>query len=169
MTQWLRRGYAFVSLSVVCLAIALGIWGLLPASSAWADDFNQQTLIRSNFANRDLTDSSFTKANLRYSDFSHANLQGVSFFGANLESANLEGANLTNATLDTARLTEANLTNAILEGAYTFNTLFKGAIITGADFTDVEVRRDALTGLCKVAQGKNPITGRETRKTLNCE
>lgn len=168
MTQWLNRCYAWFSLSVVCLAMALGIWGLFPTKLAWADDYNQQTLIRVDFSGRDLTDSSFTKTNLRFSNLSHSNLQGVSFFGASLESANLEGANLTNATLDTARLTDANLTNAVLEGAYAFNTLFNGAVITGADFTDVEIRRDTLAMLCKVAQGTNPVTGRETRETLNC-
>ncbi len=169
MTRWLSRCYVYCSLSVVCLAIALSIWGILPIPMAWADDFNQQTLVRSNFAGKDLTNSSFTKSNLRYSDFSHANLEGVSFFGANLESANLEGANLASATLDTARLTDANLTNAVLEGAYAYNTLFQRANITGADFTDVDLRRDTLALLCGTAQGKNPVTGRETRKTLNCD
>lgn len=86
-----------------------------------------------------------------------------------METANLEGADLRYATLDTARLTKANLTNAILEGAFAFNTNFDDAIITGADFTDVELREDAQRKLCKVASGINPVTGRKTWETLHCE
>jgi uncharacterized protein YjbI with pentapeptide repeats len=159
----------------LAILLCLLVWGVVflavgftGGSSALADDYNKEFLVGADFSGRVLTDSSFTKANLRGSNFSHADLQGVSFFGANLEGANLEGANLTNATLDTARLSSANLTNAILEGAFAFNAKFDGAIIDGADFTDVEVRQDAQALLCKAARGTNPVTGRNTRDTLNC-
>jgi uncharacterized protein YjbI with pentapeptide repeats len=143
-------------------------WGFGMISPTLADDYNKEFLVGADFSGRVLTDSSFTKANLRGSNFSHADLQGVSFFGANLEGANLEGANLSGATLDTARFTEANLTNAVLEGAFAFNAKFDGAVIDGADFTDVEVRQDAQSMLCKTAKGTNPVTKRNTRDTLNC-
>ncbi|MFN6098598.1 MAG: pentapeptide repeat-containing protein, partial [Dolichospermum sp.] len=42
------------------------------------------------------------------------------------------------------------------------------AIIDGADFTDVLLRRDEQNKLCKVAKGTNPTTGRQTRDTLYC-
>jgi uncharacterized protein YjbI with pentapeptide repeats len=135
---------------------------------AFALEYNKEILLGADFSGRDLTDSSFTKANLRQSNFSKSNLQGVSFFAANLESANFEGANLTNATLDSARLMRTNLTNAVLEGAFAANAKFDGAIIDGADFTDVLLRPDEQKKLCKVAQGTNPVTGRETRDTLYC-
>lgn len=149
--------------AAICLTAFGGI-----ASPALAMDYNQEVLIGADFSDRDLTDSSFTKTNLRESNFSNAYLVGVSLFGANLLGANLEGANLSYATLDTARLSNANLTNAILEGAYAFNARFDGAIVDGADFTDVLMRRDQHDLLCKIAKGTNPVTGRDTRDTLYC-
>jgi uncharacterized protein YjbI with pentapeptide repeats len=152
------------------IAVAL-IWMMLGefSSSALAEDFNKAFLIGEDFSGKVLIDSSFTKSNLRDANFSKADLRGVSFFGANLERTNLEGANLSNSTLDAARLTNANLKNAILEGAFAFNAKFDGATIEGADFTDVEVRPDALAVLCKSAAGTNPTTGRKTRETLYCD
>jgi uncharacterized protein YjbI with pentapeptide repeats len=155
--------------------LSLLLWGIVGitacigfAPTALALEYNKEILVDADFSGRDLTDSSFTKANLRQSNFSHANLRGVSFFAANLESANLEGSDLTNATLDSARLIKANLTNAVLEGAFAANAKFDGAIIDGADFTDVLLRQDEQKKLCKVAQGTNPTTGRDTRDTLFC-
>lgn len=153
---------------LVWSVVLVGAIALLLPTPAQALDYNRENLVNADFSGRDLTDSSFTKANLRNANLSHTQLQGVSFFAANLEDANLESANLTNATLDSARLVEANLTNAILEGAFAFNARFEGAKIDGADFTDVLLREDMQDKLCAVAQGTNPVTGRNTRDTLNC-
>jgi uncharacterized protein YjbI with pentapeptide repeats len=81
----------------------------------------------------------------------------------------MEGADLRNSTLDMARFRRTNLTNAILEGAYAYNATFEGAIIDGADFTDVMLRKDSINTLCQVARGTNSVTGRNTRDTLNCD
>jgi uncharacterized protein YjbI with pentapeptide repeats len=155
--------------------LSLLLWGIISITAlagfvppAVALEYNKEILVEADFSGRDLTDSSFTKSNLRYSNFSNSNLSGVSFFAANLELANLQRANLTNAILDSARLIKANLTNAILEGAFAANAKFDGAIIDGADFTDVLLRRDEQTKLCKRATGTNSVTGRETRETLYC-
>lgn len=153
---------------LVWSVVLAGAIALLSPTPAQALDYNRENLVDADFSGRDLTDSSFTKANLRNANLSHTQLQGVSFFAANLEDANLEAANLTNATLDSARLVEANLTNAILEGAFAFNARFEGAKIDGADFTDVLLREDMQDKLCAVARGTNPVTGRNTRDTLNC-
>jgi uncharacterized protein YjbI with pentapeptide repeats len=60
------------------------------------------------------------------------------------------------------------LSNALLEDAFAFNTRFRNVVITGADFTNVPLRGDALKSLCTVAEGTNPVTGRLTRDTLGC-
>ena len=44
-----------------------------------------------------------------------------------------------------------NLTNAVLE-THAFNTRFSNVIITGADFTNVPFRGDALKTLCAAAE-----------------
>lgn len=151
----------------VGLLVGLSLTSWLP--TAWADVYNKEILLNHDFSNRDLTDASFTKADLRGSDFSNSDLRGVSFFAANLEDVNLEGANLSVATLDSARFARANLKNANLEGAFAFSAEFRKAIIDGADFTDVDLRDDTIETLCAVAQGTNPVTGRNTRETLYCD
>jgi hypothetical protein len=40
--------------------------------------------------------------------------------------------------------------------------------ISGADFTDALIRKDVQQGLCKFAEGTNPITGVDTRESLYC-
>ena len=150
-------------LAIAILAIVSAI-----ASPAFALEYNEEFLIGADFSNRDLRDASFTRAKLQQSNLSHADLRGVSLFGAHLEKANLEGADLSYAVIGQALFLKANLTNAILEGAFAPNSRFNGATIDGADFTDVFLRDDQQEMLCQVAKGTNPVTGRDTRETLNC-
>ena len=170
LQAWPWKGRPLRILWAVGLSLLLLVGGLpVGIVSAWAADYNKEILKDADFSSQDLTADSFTKADLRSSNFSHSKLRGVSFFSANLEDANLEAADLSYATLDSARLAKANLTNAILEGAFAASTDFRRTIIEGADFTDVILRSDAQELLCSVAQGTNPVTGRETRATLYCD
>ncbi len=132
-------------------------------------DYSKQSLINSDFSNRDLRGVTFNLTNLLNANLSGSDLQGASLFGAKLQDADLSNTNLRDATLDSAVLEGANLSNAVLEDAFAFNTRFKNNIINGADFTNVPMRDDVLESLCEAAEGSNPITGRETSVTLGCE
>ncbi len=135
----------------------------------WAAmDYAKQVLIESDFSNRDLRGVTFNLSNLLKANLSGSDLEGASLFGAKLQEADLSNTNLRDVTLDSAILEGTNLTNAVLEDAFAFNTRFKDVIITGADFTNVPVRDDVLATLCSLAEGTNPITGRETSDTLGC-
>ena len=101
-------------------------------------------------------------------DFAGADLRGASLFGAKLQDADLSGADLSDATLDAAVLDGTDLRNAVLENAFAFNTKFNNVQIAGADFTNVPFRGDVLKTLCASASGSNPVTGRDTRDTLEC-
>ena len=143
---------------------------LFPISSSFAAmDYAKQVLIESDFSNRDLTGVTFNLANLLKANLSGSDLQGASLFGAKLEGADMSNTNLTDVTLDSAVLDQTNLTNAVLEDAFAFNTRFKDVNITGADFTNVLLREDALKELCSTAEGVNPVTGRSTRDSLDCD
>ena len=152
-------------LAIICAVLCL----LSFSNPAGAEKYDKRVLVGVNFSGQDLRTSQFNKTVLREAKFQGADLRGVSLFGADLTDADLTGANLTNATIDTARMTRANLTNAILEGAFVYGVMFNGAIIKGADFTDVDLRDAVRADLCKVAEGTNPITGRNTKDTLLCE
>lgn len=115
------------------------------------------------------TGAFFTKGSLKRANFENANLEGITFFGADLTGANFKGANLANANLGQANLSKADLTNAVLSGAIVSSAQFDEAKIEGSDWSDVIVRKDVLTGLCKAAgESVNPLTGNATAMTLMC-
>lgn len=160
MKATLRR----VFLGVLTIATVF----MLSVATVQAESYDRLNLRMSDFSHRDLQGDDFTRADMARADLSYSNLQRARLFDTTLSEANLEGANLTGATVDGARFIRANLTNAILEGAYAFDTDFRGAVIDGADFTDVLLSPKVNKLLCEVAQGTNPVTGRDTRDTLYC-
>ena len=142
---------------------------LLPLQPSWAImNHSQQVLVNADFSNQDLRGDTFNLANLREANLSGSDLEGSTLFGAKLHDANLSNTNLRDSTLDSAIFDGTDLTNAVLEDAFAFNTRFNNVTITGADFTNVPLRGDALTTLCEVAEGTNPITGRNTADSLGC-
>ncbi|RZC93614.1 hypothetical protein C5167_007648 [Papaver somniferum] len=129
-----------------------------------------QDLTGKDFSGKSLIKQDFKTSILRQVNFKGAKLLGASFFDADLTGADLSDADLRGADFSLANVTKANLTNANLEGAsVTGNTSFKGTLITGADFTDVQLREDQRELLCKTADGVNPTTGNPTRETLLCK
>lgn len=151
------------------LRLVVGLLILVVAvAPANAENFDRQSMRQVDLSNQDLRGNNYTRADMAEADLSHANLQGVRMFDTTLNKANLTGADLRGATLDGARLVRANLTDAVLEGAYAFDVDFRGVTIDGADFTDVLLDSKVNDALCEVAQGTNPVTGRNTRDTLYC-
>ncbi|NUN65162.1 pentapeptide repeat-containing protein [Pseudanabaena biceps] len=149
---------------LLCLTLVLVI-----AEPVFADVYVKAFLEGADFSDRSLLGYQFNESDLRNTSFVNVNAQGVSFFAANMKESNLTGANLSYSTLDNARLDRANLTNAIVEGSFAYGTSFNNVIIDGADFTDVDLRLPIREKLCQVAKGQNPVTGRMTRKTLECD
>jgi uncharacterized protein YjbI with pentapeptide repeats len=156
----------------LCLLISFSLFSSLFlgfSDQAIAEDYDKQVLTGVDFSGKSLQGSQFNKTILRSTNFQKANLKGVSLFGADMYYADFSDANLSFATLDTARMDSVNLTNANLEGAFAYGTSFRKVTIDGADFTDVDLRDNVRQELCKIATGTNPVTGRDTRESLECE
>jgi len=156
--------------AAAALALLLSVCTLVmaPPAAQAAMDYAKQVLIGADFSGREMQGVTFNLTNLREADLSGSDLQGASLFGAKLQDADLSNTNLRDATLDSAVLDGTNLSNAVLEDAFAFNTRFINVTISGADFTNVPLRGDVLKTLCAVAEGTNPVTGRDTRDTLGC-
>lgn len=159
------HNFIFKTINILlCLALILTV-----AEPAFADVYVKAFLQGADFSGRSLQGYQFNESDLRNTSFVNADAQGVSFFAANMKESNLTGANLSYSTLDNARLDKANLTNAVIQGSFAYGTSFNNVIIDGADFTDVDLRPPVRRKLCQSAKGQNPVTGKLTRETLECE
>ena len=72
----------------------------------------RETILRST----NMTGVDCTSAQMPFADFNNSTLLGTNFSGTNLTGARLSGANLTNAVLNSANLQGANMQGANVSG-----------------------------------------------------
>jgi hypothetical protein len=121
-----------------------------------------------NFAGQVLIDQRFTKLELEGANFAGADLRGTVFNSTDLTGANLRGINFENGMAYHTILRRADLSDAILVNTFLLQSRFDDAIVTNADFKDAVLDLQEKIKLCKTASGRNPVTGRDTRKSLGC-
>ena len=117
---------------------------------------------------QDLSKSSIAGATARDSNLSDVDLHGTVVTLADLKGANLNGINLTDTLSDRVNFQKTDLRNAVLVNMIASGSSFAGASIEGADFSYSVLDSDDQRNLCEIASGVNPITGVNTRDSLEC-
>jgi len=117
---------------------------------------------------KDLRLSNFTATDMRGSSLRGADLRGAYLIKAVAPDADFTGANLADCLMDRAVFVHANFRDAILTRAVLTLSDLEGADVTNADFTDALIDKAQQEKICKTADGVNPVTGANTRKSLGC-
>lgn len=120
------------------------------------------------FSGQQLAGSSFAGATGRQARFRDADLHGAILTQAAFPEADFHGADLSDALMDKVDMSGTDLTGAVLRGAIASGSNFTGATVTDADFTDALLDRVDQRNLCREARGTNPVTGADTRLSLDC-
>jgi hypothetical protein len=85
-----------------------------------------------------------------------------------MPSTDFSGADLSDSLADRAVFVDSNFENAILQRVVFTRSDLGGARISGADFSNSLVDKSQQMALCRYADGKNPVTGVDTRASLGC-
>ena len=117
---------------------------------------------------QDLSKSSIAGATARDSNLSDVDLHGTVVTLADLKGSNLNGIDLTDTLSDRVNFQKTDLRNAVLVNMIASGSSFAGALIEGADFSYAVLDSDDQKNLCEIAEGVNPVTGIETRVSLEC-
>ncbi|KGG15489.1 putative lumenal protein [Prochlorococcus sp. MIT 0602] len=117
---------------------------------------------------QDLSKSSIAGATARDANLSNVDLHGTVVTLADLKGSNLNGIDLTDTLSDRVNFQKTDLRNAVLVNMIASGSSFAGALIEGADFSYAVLDSDDQRNLCEIAEGTNPVTGVETRNSLEC-
>jgi uncharacterized protein YjbI with pentapeptide repeats len=156
------------------LALVLAVLGLITGAPAPARaefqgvDYTLTNQSGQNFSGQDLAQTSFAGVVGRKARFQGADLHGAILTQAAFPGADFRDANLSDALMDKVDFSGADLSGALLRGVIASGSSFSGAIVTNADFSDALLDRVDQRALCREASGTNPITGVDTRISLEC-
>ena len=153
---------------VLALVLALVGFGTPALAEFSGVDYTLTNQNGADFHGQDLANTSFAGAAGRGANFAGAQLHGAILTQAAFPEANFAGADLSGVLMDKVDFSGADFSGANLSGVIASGSSFAGATVTDADFTDALIDRNDQRLLCRDAEGTNPVTGVDTRASLEC-
>ena len=151
------------------LVLLLLVVPVAPARAEFSGiDYTLTNQNEQDFSGQDLAHTSFAGVQGRRARFAGADLHGAIFTQAAFPDADFSGADLSDVLMDKVDFSGADFSGAVLRGVIAAGSSFGGAIVTNADFSEALLDRSDQRALCRDASGTNPITGVDTRLSLDC-